>query len=416
MQETTTVDLSGTATNLVGSARYVPDTDQVLMNNRAANLTRISSHTQSFWRRVLSTVSIHTGRSQITTNELTAPQGPENAHSDPVLKRNINRDGSRPFSQPLRSVRERNTVPNELYSHLKSRLGYAPAPGETSPQPKLQSQYKTAEQDTFMLTHSVLDGGMPPPAPNASQQEKVDFLLQQLDTFGTQNPALGELVLLGGRSSNRMQGGVFLDTYGSLLFRYNQCWDLDFRRNDVRNVFTREYVTLSPQKSRFTSAHTLNVMTSVSLLRVITRRNPPQTTPGSVPDWNAFRASHELQLPNTVGFLHPICIATSCRVSFIKHYTSVLGCLFNKTRDHQVLIPNNVLFALQGKRWYRWRNTEPQGWSTPSSSSSAETRSRASSTCTLTTRTMPASSSTSSSRRCSPSRYCILVFCFSFLP
>lgn len=64
-----------------------------------------------------------------------------------------------------------------------------------------------ADVDTFDLTRTaapVLD----PPAADSSLDAKMDFLQQQLDSFGTDQIALRDLVLLGRGHKERLQGGM----------------------------------------------------------------------------------------------------------------------------------------------------------------------------------------------------------------
>ena len=63
--------------------------------------------------------------------------------------------------------------------------------------------------DTLDMTESGLMLLLPP-GPSCSQTEVFDFLHQQLDSFGTDQPAFEDLVLLGGGKEERMQGGAFL--------------------------------------------------------------------------------------------------------------------------------------------------------------------------------------------------------------
>lgn len=67
----------------------------------------------------------------------------------------------------------------------------------------------SAEQDTFDMTHSA-ETLLRPPGPNASADERIDFLMQQLDSFGVDKPVVGDLISLGGSITERMQGGVSL--------------------------------------------------------------------------------------------------------------------------------------------------------------------------------------------------------------
>lgn len=67
----------------------------------------------------------------------------------------------------------------------------------------------TREVDTFDIsrTRAAL---LPPPAGNATVDEKMDFLHQQLDGIGTEMIILNGLVLLGHGDNERLQGGTQL--------------------------------------------------------------------------------------------------------------------------------------------------------------------------------------------------------------
>lgn len=62
-------------------------------------------------------------------------------------------------------------------------------------------------QDTFDLYHCI-DTPLPPPADSAALVDKMDFLHQQLDSFGRDLPVLGSLLLLGSGDNQRRQGGM----------------------------------------------------------------------------------------------------------------------------------------------------------------------------------------------------------------
>jgi hypothetical protein len=66
---------------------------------------------------------------------------------------------------------------------------------------------KTQVIDTFDLTHTAAPLP-PPPALAASEEEKIDFLHQQLDSIGTESAILSGLVLLGSSQHQRLQGGA----------------------------------------------------------------------------------------------------------------------------------------------------------------------------------------------------------------
>lgn len=62
--------------------------------------------------------------------------------------------------------------------------------------------------DTFDMSETapIL---LQPPSPKASLEKKMDFLQQQLDSFGIDKPALPDLVFLGNGERERLQGGGF---------------------------------------------------------------------------------------------------------------------------------------------------------------------------------------------------------------
>lgn len=63
---------------------------------------------------------------------------------------------------------------------------------------------------------------LPPPARNASVDEKVDFLQQQLDSFSNNTPIFADLMSLGDSGSERRRGGVpCLSMYVQVMFVLN---------------------------------------------------------------------------------------------------------------------------------------------------------------------------------------------------
>lgn len=75
-------------------------------------------------------------------------------------------------------------------------------------------------RDTFDLTHSAAaEHLLSPPGPTARADDKVDFLQQQLDSFGADKPMLGDLMSLGGSGSERRQGGTpFVFSFPPIIF------------------------------------------------------------------------------------------------------------------------------------------------------------------------------------------------------
>lgn len=80
---------------------------------------------------------------------------------------------------------------------------HLPSPLDPSQQPQVT--------DTFDLTRTVpVRHLLSPPGPNASAEDRVDFLQQQLDSLEEGQPVIEDLLSLGGSSSERRQGGVAL--------------------------------------------------------------------------------------------------------------------------------------------------------------------------------------------------------------
>lgn len=69
--------------------------------------------------------------------------------------------------------------------------------------------------DTFDLPRTA-GPLMSRPAPNAPVDVKIDFLQQQLDQLGVEQPILGHLVLLGRGSNLRLQGGMIHNVCSSV--------------------------------------------------------------------------------------------------------------------------------------------------------------------------------------------------------
>jgi hypothetical protein len=66
-----------------------------------------------------------------------------------------------------------------------------------------------AAVDTFDMSYAEATQ-MRAPDGNASLEEKMDFLQQQLDCVGTERPILDGLVLLGNGINERLEGGALL--------------------------------------------------------------------------------------------------------------------------------------------------------------------------------------------------------------
>ena len=72
--------------------------------------------------------------------------------------------------------------------------------------------------DTFDMPYtSIVTSILTPPGPQASADEKIDFLQQQLDSFDHNIPIFDNLVLLGSGDQERRQGGAPL---------FLSCWQL----------------------------------------------------------------------------------------------------------------------------------------------------------------------------------------------
>jgi hypothetical protein len=66
---------------------------------------------------------------------------------------------------------------------------------------------RTQVVDTFDMSHTAAELG-PPPDRNASLEERMQFLNQQLDNIGMERAILSGLLLLGSGRTQRLQGGV----------------------------------------------------------------------------------------------------------------------------------------------------------------------------------------------------------------
>jgi hypothetical protein len=70
-----------------------------------------------------------------------------------------------------------------------------------------QSAPRTQVVDTFDMSHTAAEL-RPPPGRNASLEERMVFLNQQLDSVGLERAILSGLLLLGSGRTERLQGGV----------------------------------------------------------------------------------------------------------------------------------------------------------------------------------------------------------------
>lgn len=75
--------------------------------------------------------------------------------------------------------------------------------------PRQQTDEQHGQKDTFEMTQTVPDF-LPPPGPNASADDRMEFIHQQLDGFGGDTPMFDDLLPLGCGASERMQGGRIL--------------------------------------------------------------------------------------------------------------------------------------------------------------------------------------------------------------
>jgi hypothetical protein len=77
---------------------------------------------------------------------------------------------------------------------------------QVHPSARHQAVPKSLVADTFDMTHTAAEL-RPPPGQHASLDERMDFLQQQLDSIGMGRAILSGLLLLGGGSNQRIQGG-----------------------------------------------------------------------------------------------------------------------------------------------------------------------------------------------------------------
>lgn len=73
-------------------------------------------------------------------------------------------------------------------------------------QPEQRPVQEADKKDTFDMTRTDVSL-LPPPGPDASIDEKMDFLQQQLDSYGTKTPIFDDLLSLGSAETERRQGG-----------------------------------------------------------------------------------------------------------------------------------------------------------------------------------------------------------------
>ena len=101
--------------------------------------------------------------------------------------------------------------------HHARHHGYPYSPEGNQQQPAAAPVATSSVVDTFDLTHTAVAGGglLEPPTDGASHDGRVDFLHQQLDCIGTETDVLNGLVLLGGGTHERLQGGTWASSSGS---------------------------------------------------------------------------------------------------------------------------------------------------------------------------------------------------------
>ena len=102
------------------------------------------------------------------------------------------------------TVAEHQQPPNEVWADKRSMHAQQNIPWKATPQ---QEIVQGSEPNTCDMPYDSVSL-MPPPGPKASHDDKVDFIQQQLDTFGADIPIFDDLVSLGSGDSERRQGGV----------------------------------------------------------------------------------------------------------------------------------------------------------------------------------------------------------------
>lgn len=87
--------------------------------------------------------------------------------------------------------------------------GIASGPSRASPFAHFATGTDRPQRDTDTFDMSQTSPMLlQPPSPKAPLEQRMDFLQQQLDSFGTDKPALPDLVLLGNGDRERLQGGM----------------------------------------------------------------------------------------------------------------------------------------------------------------------------------------------------------------
>lgn len=109
-------------------------------------------------------------------------------------------------------VHARGSLPSaEIYENVAGTgsRSWPEASGATN---KQQQSHPDGTQQTFTIdTFDLPQTAVPllePPGPRASDEEKKDFLLQQLDSFGKMEPMFENYLSLGGCAAERVTGGA----------------------------------------------------------------------------------------------------------------------------------------------------------------------------------------------------------------
>lgn len=123
----------------------------------------------------------------------------------------------------ITTVSPRNSTESDEFLPNRRSVLRSVKPVQQPEPPKLESQQQRAEKNTFDMTYTC--NLLPPPGPNATTDEQLDFIQQQLDGFGTDTPMIDDLVSLGCGDNERRQGGtvhLFVASccYSFLLLRF----------------------------------------------------------------------------------------------------------------------------------------------------------------------------------------------------
>lgn len=101
------------------------------------------------------------------------------------------------------TVAEQEQSTHEAWADQQSMHAQKRSPPNPTPQ---QEAVQSSQPSTFVKPYDSFSL-MPPPGPEASHDDKVDFIQQQLDSFGSDVPIFDDLLSLGSGDNERREGG-----------------------------------------------------------------------------------------------------------------------------------------------------------------------------------------------------------------